>query len=117
MNPLTCLDLFSGCGGFTLGMQRAGFEVLAAVDFNAEAVATLAANLTAGNLPGLIPVRHALERDLTTFPPEQLAVLIGTNDVDVIVGGPPCQGFSTARQVDGANHGKRIKNDPRRQLW
>jgi len=34
---LTCLDLFCGCGGFSLGMQRAGFRVLAAIDHNAEA--------------------------------------------------------------------------------
>ncbi|MFZ4779960.1 MAG: DNA cytosine methyltransferase [Terrimicrobiaceae bacterium] len=34
-NPLKCIDLFSGCGGFPLGLQGAGFEVLAAVDFNA----------------------------------------------------------------------------------
>lgn len=46
MNGLTCLDLFCGCGGFTLGMQRAGFEVLAAVDFNTEAVITLNVNIS-----------------------------------------------------------------------
>jgi DNA (cytosine-5)-methyltransferase 1 len=41
----TFIDLFSGCGGFTLAMLRAGFECLAAVDFNKKAVATLRANL------------------------------------------------------------------------
>lgn len=114
---LTCLDLFSGCGGFTLGMQRAGFHVLAAIDFNPEAVATLRANLVEWRHPELVPVSHALERDLTRFQPEELARLIGARRVDVIVGGPPCQGFSTARQVDGANHGARLKDDPRRFLY
>jgi len=117
MNGLTCLDLFCGCGGFTLGMQRAGFDVLAAVDFNAEAVATLNVNLSDLEHPGLIPVKYALERDLTKFRPKELAALLGTGSVDVIVGGPPCQGFSTARQVDGANHGERLKDDPRRHLY
>lgn len=42
---MTCLDLFCGCGGFSLGMKRAGFRVVAAIDFNEEAVATLKANL------------------------------------------------------------------------
>lgn len=42
--PLTCLDLFCGCGGFTMGMQRAGFHVLAAIEFNPQATATLRAN-------------------------------------------------------------------------
>jgi len=113
----TCLDLFCGCGGFTLGMQRAGFNVVAAVDFNAEAVVTLNANLSDLQHPGRIPVKHALERDLTKFRPKELAALLGTDSVDVIVGGPPCQGFSTARQVDGANHGDRLKDDPRRHLY
>ena len=114
---LTCIDLFCGCGGFTLGMQRAGFHVLAAIDFNAQAVATLRANLVERRHPKLMPVGHALERDLTTFHPKELAAVIGVREVDVIVGGPPCQGFSMARQVDGSNHGARIKEDPRRQLY
>ncbi len=109
VRPLTCLDLFCGCGGFTLGMVRAGFHCLAAIDFNAEAVATLKANLP--------QVPHALERDLTQFPPEELAVLLGVKQVDVIVGGPPCQGYSNVRRVDGSNHGARLKVDPRRHLY
>ena len=63
----TFLDLFCGCGGFTLGLQRAGFECLAAIDFNAEAVATLRANLQAKSPTGLKPVGFALEADLTTL--------------------------------------------------
>lgn len=103
------LDLFCGCGGFTLGLQRAGFRCLAAVDFNPEAIRTFRANFDA--------VPHILEKDLTKFAPADLAALIGTDHVDLIVSGPPCQGFSTARQVDGANHGDRLKEDPRRHLY
>ncbi len=110
MSPLTCIDLFCGCGGFSLGMHRAGFRVLAAIDFNEVAIATLKANL-GGQIP------HVLARDLTKFAPDQLATEIGVDKVDVIVGGPPCQGFSTARQRDGANHGSRLKDDPRRHLY
>jgi DNA (cytosine-5)-methyltransferase 1 len=118
MSAPTFIDLFCGCGGFTLGMQRAGFGCLAAIDFNSEAVATLRANLQAKSSTGLKPVGLALEADLTALAPETLAALIGTRSVDVIVGGPPCQGFSTARQRDGSNHGdKRIKEDARRHLF
>ena len=91
-------------------MQRAGFRVLAAIDFNPDAVATFRENLPT--------VPHALERDLTAYPPAELAKLIGAAKVDVIVGGPPCQGFSTARQRDGANHGdRRLVPDARRHLY
>jgi DNA (cytosine-5)-methyltransferase 1 len=115
---LTYIDLFCGCGGFTLGMLRAGFDCLAAVDFNEQAVATLKANLVDERHPAFTPVRHALQRDLTRFKPAELAAIIGTERLDVIVGGPPCQGFSTARQRDGSNHGdKRLKEDPRRHLF
>jgi DNA (cytosine-5)-methyltransferase 1 len=110
----TCIDLFCGCGGFSLGMQRAGFSLLAAIDSNAEAIATFDENLP--------DVPFVLRQDLTSFGPDNLAELIWPNSaaaiaVDVIVGGPPCQGFSTARQVDGANHGRRLKPDPRRHLY
>lgn len=106
---LTCIDLFCGCGGFSLGMQRAGFRVLAAIDFNEQAVETFKANFSKETL--------ALHQDLTKFRPEDLAGQINAKSVDVIVGGPPCQGFSTARQVDGANHGKKLIDDPRRYLY
>ncbi len=98
-------------------MQQAGFRVLAAIDSNAEAVSTLRANLVQQPHPGLLPVEHALECDLTSFPPQEVAALIGTAQVDVIVGGPPCQGFSTVRQRDGANSGPRLKDDSRRHLY
>ena len=114
----TFIDLFCGCGGFTLGMLRAGFDCLAAIDFNEQAVATLKANLADKEHPGFAPVLQALKRDLTAFKPAELAELIGTKQLDVIVGGPPCQGFSTARQRDGSNHGtERLKDDPRRHLF
>lgn len=108
-NPITFIDLFCGCGGFSLGLTRAGFTGLAAIDFNHEAVQVFQANFK--------DVPHVLEKDLTAFSPADLAALIGTNRVDLIVGGPPCQGFSTARQVDGANHGARLMDDPRRHLY
>jgi DNA (cytosine-5)-methyltransferase 1 len=114
----TFVDLFCGCGGFTLGMLRAGFDCLAAIDFNKQAVTTLKANLADRSDLDFSPVRHALQRDLTSFKPAELAALIGTDRLDVIVGGPPCQGFSTARQRDGSNHGtQRLKEDPRRHLF
>ena len=109
MKQLTCIDLFSGCGGLSLGMLRAGFDVRAAIDFNSEAIKVLAWNLG--------PVRHALDQDLTKFSPEELASMVGADHVDVIVGGPPCQGFSRARQRDGANSGPRLVQDGRRQLY
>lgn len=107
---LTALDLFCGCGGLSLGLERAGLRVLAAIDFNAEAIATVQRNLP--------EIPHVLQRDLTKFHAQDLARLIGSHHVDVIVGGPPCQGFSTARQRDGANHGqKRLIEDDRRHLY
>ena len=105
----TFLDLFCGCGGFSLGMERAGFRCLAAIDFNSEAVTVFKKNFP--------HVPQSLERDLTKFLPRELARLIATKTVDVIVGGPPCQGYSTVRQRDGANSGPRMIEDSRRHLY
>ena len=90
-------------------MERAGFDCLAAVDFNPEAISVFKKNFP--------HVSQGLERDLTKFPPAEMAKLLGTDRVDAIVGGPPCQGFSTVRQVDGANNGTRMISDERRYLF
>lgn len=107
--PLTFIDLFCGCGGFTLGMERAGFKCLAAIDFNEEAISVFRENFP--------QVQLARKEDLTEFSAQELAELVGNQPVDVIVGGPPCQGFSTVRQRDGANSGPRMVEDPRRYLY
>ena len=109
MKKLTFIDLFCGCGGFSLGLERAGLECLAGVDFNPEAITVFARNFP--------HVPQVLNKDLTRFAPAELAQLLGAPSVDVIVGGPPCQGFSTVRQVDGANHGTRMVEDARRYLY
>jgi DNA (cytosine-5)-methyltransferase 1 len=107
---LTFIDLFCGCGGFSLGLERADFKCLAALDADEAAIETFRTNL-----PG---VPHVLQKDLTKFSPQDLAQFLGNTQPDLIAGGPPCQGFSTARQRDGANHGtRRLIADDRRQLY
>lgn len=106
---LTFIDLFSGCGGFSLGLEWAGLRCLAAIDFNESAIETFGRNHPE------VPV--ALVKDLTKFAPKELDAALGSERVDVIVGGPPCQGFSKARQVGGSNHGERLVYDPRRELY
>jgi DNA (cytosine-5)-methyltransferase 1 len=69
MKRPTCIDLFCGCGGFSLGMERAGFTVLAAIDSNPRATQVIRRNLP--------DVPHILEKDLTRFHPRELALLAG----------------------------------------
>ena len=105
----TFVDLFSGCGGFSLGLNWAGLEELAAIDFDHAAMSVFRANFPESTC--------ALEKDLQKFKPEDLEELINKKSVDVIIGGPPCQGFSTVRQRDGSNSGERIIDDQRRELY
>lgn len=107
--PLSFIDLFSGCGGFSLGLQWAGLRCLAAIDFNESAIETFKRNHPE------VPI--ALVEDLTKLTPRELDKALGSSSVDIIVGGPPCQGFSKARQVGGSNHGDRLVYDPRRELY
>lgn len=108
-NRYTVIDLFCGCGGFSLGLRQSGFELVAALDFNNEAIQVYKKNFP--------EVQNARVADLTTFAPEELQRSMGCPEVDLIVGGPPCQGFSTVRQVDGANSGPRLVEDDRRYLY
>lgn len=108
LKKIKFIDVFCGCGGLSYGLEMAGLECLAAIDFKAVAIETF--NLNHVNPVGLL-------RDLTKFKPQDLAEIIGTNELDLVVGGPPCQGFSSARTQGGANFGKKIIDDPRRDLY
>jgi DNA (cytosine-5)-methyltransferase 1 len=105
----TFLDLFSGCGGFSYGLEKAGLKCLAGIDHNEHAIKTFRENHSKDAI--------ALVKDMMHFSPAELAELIGIDHVDVIIGGPPCQGFSTARQSTGSNSGHRLVDDPRRDLY
>ncbi|AXG06563.1 DNA cytosine methyltransferase [Haloplanus rubicundus] len=87
---LTCVDLFCGAGGFSLGFSHAGFDVVAATDYQESAGKTYTHNLDA---PFLQADVADLAREIEPL------VTLGNFDagaIDVVVGGPPCKGFSTA---------------------
>lgn len=109
VNKPTFIDLFCGCGGFSLGLRRAGFHALASIDFNEEAIKVYRANFRKKS--------NILKKDLTEYTPDKLAQDLDIHNVDVIIGGPPCQGFSTVRRKGGANHGSKIIADNRRHLY
>jgi DNA (cytosine-5)-methyltransferase 1 len=87
MKQLTVIDLFSGCGGISYGLYKAGFKILAGIDKWEAALKTFQINH-----------KDALTicTDLTQFRPQKLMKQLGFNrgDLDCLVGGPPCQGFS-----------------------
>jgi len=99
---LTVIDLFCGAGGMSKGFEMAGFEVLLGVDNNPCCMKTFAKNhaSAAGNSE---PV------DIESLSSEEIREMIGCREVDVVIGGPPCQGFSIA--------GRRDPNDPRNSLF
>ncbi len=99
MEP-TFIDLFSGCGGMSLGFEMAGFRSVIAIDSWEDALATYSHNRKNAK---------TLCADLKSLTPEELERNIGKEKVDVIIGGPPCQGFSIA--------GKRIIEDNRNELY
>lgn len=94
------LDLFCGCGGLSLGFEEAGYNVLLGIDIWEDALKTYAYNHK---------YSKTLCADMSTLHGEDVKDIIGDNSVDVIIGGPPCQGFSIA--------GKRIVNDDRNKLY
>lgn len=105
------IDVFAGCGGLSLGLLKAGFQGVAAIEKNPMAFETLRHNLIDGlrykfDWPDWLPKKAmSCEQLLTDFSP-YLISLAGT--IDVMVGGPPCQGFSLA--------GKRNSADPRNKM-
>ena len=94
------LDLFCGCGGISEGYALAGFDIAGGIDFNEYATITFQHNFKKAKVHNI---------DITTFPDSQIEEEYG--DVDVIVGGPPCQGFSSA------NRWQKEMEDPRNKLF
>ena len=97
MKPVRIIDLFSGCGGISLGAHQAGLHVVAAFDNNPVLVSSFPINFPNTSL-------HI--RDIALLKGDDLRAECGK--IDGVVGGPPCQGFSAI--------GKRIPSDPRRKL-
>ena len=111
---LTFIDLFAGCGGMSLGLMQAGYEGILAMEVDPMAFETLKENLIKGpwrrkfNWPEeLFPCKpHRLTKYFLEKYNTELKNLRGK--IDLVVGGPPCQGFS--------NIGERNPRDPRNQL-
>lgn len=99
----TYIDLFSGSGGFSLGFDWAGYENIFSVEYDHEICETYRYNFPSHNL---------LECDIRTLKDETILKLTEGKIVDVIIGGPPCQGFSMA-----GNIGRQFVDDPRNHLF
>jgi DNA (cytosine-5)-methyltransferase 1 len=105
------LDLFAGAGGLSLGFQRAGFRIDAAVEIDPLAARTHARNFHRGDV-----ARHGIARDITRMEPEEL----GSGSIDVMVGGPPCQAYARvgrAKLREIADHPSAFQVDPRGNLY
>jgi DNA (cytosine-5)-methyltransferase 1 len=101
---LNVIDLFSGCGGMSLGFKWSGFKSVLATDIDENAKATYT-----HNFPDVPFINNDLkEIDKIDFD----NLLINDNNIDVIIGGPPCQGFSLANKRRNS-----IKDDPRNKLF
>lgn len=100
-NKYKVLDLFCGCGGLSKGLEMAGYKILLGVDFNEPALETYIHNHHGSKI---------LLGDLSnhsTF--DNIDELIGNESIDIIIGGPPCQGFSLT--------GRRQFDDDRNKLY
>lgn len=96
----TFIDLFSGCGGLSFGLEKAGMKCLLGVDNNKDAIESFKLNH---------PNSNTFCGDISELDHKKLRSLINNKKVDFVVGGPPCQGFSTV--------GKGISDDPRNFLF
>ena len=117
------LDLFSGCGGISLGFDRAGFSIDAAIEIDPLAAKSHSTNFHK-NASASLQEKHAKARDITQIEPEDLAHDLELGDLesafDVIVGGPPCQAYARvgrAKLRDVAQKPDAFKIDPRANLY
>lgn len=98
--PFNSISFFSGIGGLSLGFKSAGFNVLGCVEIDDKLYEIYRANF---------PEAQRLGTDVTKLDLKRLAGFVADKEIDVVIGGPPCQGFSLS--------GKRDKHDARNQLF
>lgn len=104
---ITAIDLFSGAGGLHIGFERAGFDIRLCIDND-----NLVEKTHRRNFPN-IPM---VNQDIRTISTEEIKTYLKNGTVDVIIGGPPCQGFSTIGKRVSSDPKKRIRHDPRNEL-
>ena len=97
---LNVLDLFSGCGGLSLGFKLAGFKIKGAIDHDVDSIETFKRNFGKGKF---------FVKDINEV--DKKFIKKNYKNVDVIIGGPPCQGFSNA------NRWHKNYSDPRNLLF
>jgi DNA (cytosine-5)-methyltransferase 1 len=99
------LDLFSGCGGMSWGLHKAGFEIIAGIDVWHQALQTFELNH---------PNAEIFEGDISELSTKGVMKKLGLKkgELDVLIGGPPCQGFSKNQTASN-----RFIEDPRNQLY
>ena len=99
-NGFTAVELFAGAGGLSIGLERAGIHVVIANEIMPDFAATLAANH---------PNTNVINDDIHKINFKNELKKLGLESVDVLSGGPPCQGFSTI--------GSKNRQDPRNSLF
>ncbi|WP_300347707.1 DNA cytosine methyltransferase [Clostridium sp.] len=100
MKRYRVIDLFSGCGGISLGFHNTGkVDIVGAIDFDKSACKTYKYNFQSANV---------INGDINNI----LVNETGFENIDIIVGGPPCQGFSGLNRWN-----KELENDPRNKLF
>lgn len=97
---INVIDLFCGCGGLSYGFEKAGYSILLGIDNDKKALESFELNHKNS---------QTILGDITRITYDQIKKVIGSEKIDVIIGGPPCQGMSLS--------GPRKFDDPRNELY
>ncbi len=101
------IDLFSGAGGLHIGFERAGYDIRLCVDNDSLVERTHRRNFP--NIP-------FIKEDIRKLTSDEIRKYLDGDEVDIVIGGPPCQGFSTIGKRVSSDPKVRAEHDPRNEL-